>query len=119
MRKGNRILSENDVKHIETLLGKGLTAKSVAEILGVSQTSVSRVKTGTHFLQRKQVETVVEPVVEPVNETADVSVVAPVVAAHTGTADNTVCVPAVETLLKDVIHNQQTIIALLRAMLPV
>ena len=88
MKKENRILKENDVKHIETLLSKGLKLEEIAEIIGTSRTSVRRVKDGEHCLQRKREEKAVEEI--PV--TSEVK----------------------EVTLQDVVKNQEIIISLLK-----
>ena len=95
MVKGNKIINENDKKHIEMLLSKDVKPELIAEIIGTSRTTVMRVKNGTHYLCR----TIKEKSVE---ETPDIG--------------EYKCVPPIdeEVTLKDVVRNQETIIQLLR-----
>ena len=89
----NRIINENDKKHIEMLLSKGLKPEIIAEIIGTSRTTVNRVKNGTHYLCRKNEEKPVEE--KPVDETP-----------NTGEYK--------EVTLQDVVKNQEIIISLLK-----
>lgn len=95
MVKGNKIINENDKKHIEMLLSKDVKPTEIAEIIGTSRSTVLRIKNGTHCLCRTVEE-------KPVEETPD-----------TGEYK---CVPPIaeEVTLKDVVRNQETIIQLLR-----
>lgn len=88
MMKGKKILRESDVKHIERLLSTGLNPVEIAEIIGTSKSTVMRVKSGTHFLLRKNEE-------KPVEEMP-----------NTGEYK--------EVTLQDVVKNQEIIIQLLR-----
>lgn len=53
---GKRV-TEKEIQHIETLLSKDMSVASIADMLGLSQSTVNRVRTGTQCLQRKTAET--------------------------------------------------------------
>lgn len=94
-----KVLKEADVKHIEMLLSKGLKPTDIAEIIGSSRTTISRVKNGEHCLQRKPEEKVAEEATAT-SKNEIIEIVA--------SKDDT------HNVLQNIVRNQETIIQLMR-----
>lgn len=52
MQTTNHRITEEDISNTEKLLKKGFTHAEIASLIGISKTSVSRISTGTHCLQK-------------------------------------------------------------------
>lgn len=51
-----RILKINEVKAIQKLLEEGASIQTISFVIGVSETTVKRIKNGTHYLLREKKE---------------------------------------------------------------
>lgn len=63
MKKGNRVLNENEVKSIERLIKENVDENTILEVMNISKNTFLRIKAGKHFLQKKEEQTA-EPVVK-------------------------------------------------------
>ena len=51
----NKHLTETDVQRVEKLIARKMTNEEIAGVLGFSDTTVSRIRTGTHAVQLRRV----------------------------------------------------------------
>lgn len=61
----NKPISKSDVQNIQIMLSKGVKKADIARIVNVSQSTVERVRNGTHVLLQQNKRCEVKPTQEP------------------------------------------------------